>query len=284
MSFPTDDSRWQALCQRLPAAHASFIYGVKTTRIFCRPTCAARLARRANVVFFQTASEASRAGFRPCKRCKPSSADEPDLEQHKRDIVRRACDIMRGSGGAVAPAEVAGQVGLSGRYFHGIFKEVMGLTPVQYARQCARWGGDARLGGAASVSLPILSELGPTTLTETETWPAGNGAQVSGGVGETTARIPEFVVPFDSIGLDLDYCRTDMEAVFQGVAGLEDTALFPTRYGGELSTLCAGASGDVVEDFLPPTLEVYWNHVDQDVAPDTTPHEGNWWWDSASHG
>lgn len=277
MTFSTDDSRWQALCQRLPAAHASFIYGVKTTRIFCRPTCAARLARRANVVFFQTASEASEAGFRPCKRCKPSSADEPDLEHHKRDIVRRACDIIRGSEGTVTPAEVAKQVGLSGRYFHGIFKEVIGLTPVQYARHCAQRGGDACLEDAASVPLPLLSDRVPTMLMEKEVWLPGNGAQAPSGAAETTAGIPEFVVPFDHIDLGLDACPPDMEAIFQSPAGVADTTSLPANGNGEPSPSRAGASGDVVGELSPPNSEVYWNHVDQGAGQDMTLHELNWW-------
>ena len=145
MDFLTDTARWLALCARNPAAHTAFIYAVTTTRIFCRPTCSSRLARRAHVVFFDTAADASRAGFRACKRCKPAAL-LPTLEERQLDTIRRACRIMRGSAGPVALEDVARQVGWSSRYFHGIFKREMGITPVQYAKQCEQQAENASLG------------------------------------------------------------------------------------------------------------------------------------------
>ncbi|KAG9596227.1 hypothetical protein KCU77_g5192, partial [Aureobasidium melanogenum] len=67
-TFETPSSRWQALVTRNPAANGTFVYCVLTTHIYCRPTCPARLARRANVEFFSTSSEAEAAGYRACKR------------------------------------------------------------------------------------------------------------------------------------------------------------------------------------------------------------------------
>ena len=152
MAFLTDGARWLALCERNPAAHAAFIYAVTTTRIFCRPTCSSRLARRAHVVFFDTAADASRAGFRPCKRCKPAALF-PTLQERQHNTIRRACRIMRGSAGFTAPGEVARQVGWSSRYFHGLFKREMGITPAQYAKQCDPQAEDAPPGG----SLPLVA-------------------------------------------------------------------------------------------------------------------------------
>lgn len=70
-SFNNPHTRWRALTARDPAAHASFVYAVLSTRIYCRPTCPARLARRANIVFYDAAAQAAQAGFRACKRCRP---------------------------------------------------------------------------------------------------------------------------------------------------------------------------------------------------------------------
>src|SRR4051812_49957332 len=70
--YPDDESRWQAVVDRDPAADGRFCYSVRTTGVYCRPTCPARLARRENVRFHATCQEAERAGFRPCKRCKPT--------------------------------------------------------------------------------------------------------------------------------------------------------------------------------------------------------------------
>ena len=68
----TDDDRWQQVTDRDAKADGQFLYGVRSTGIYCRPSCAARLARRENVVFFNTCAAAETAGFRPCKRCQPN--------------------------------------------------------------------------------------------------------------------------------------------------------------------------------------------------------------------
>ncbi|POR34027.1 Bifunctional transcriptional activator/DNA repair enzyme Ada, partial [Tolypocladium paradoxum] len=68
--FADDDSRWQAVRARDVVADGFFVYAVRTTKVYCRPICKARLARRANVRFYATGGEAAAAGFRACKRCR----------------------------------------------------------------------------------------------------------------------------------------------------------------------------------------------------------------------
>ncbi|SPO02022.1 uncharacterized protein DNG_04695 [Cephalotrichum gorgonifer] len=129
--FTNPERRWQALRTRDPRSASAFTYAVTTTRIYCRPTCPARLARRANVVFFDTAPEAAAAGFRACKRCKPAqSPDAASARGRHEDIVRRACEAMHATGGRATLRTIAGDAGLSPRYFHGVFKKVVGVTPV----------------------------------------------------------------------------------------------------------------------------------------------------------
>ena len=72
-AFACDDARWEAVCRRDPVARGAFVYSVRTTGVYCRPSCAARLPRRENVRFHATCAEAEQAGFRPCKRCRPNS-------------------------------------------------------------------------------------------------------------------------------------------------------------------------------------------------------------------
>lgn len=144
MAFATDRARWEALTLRNPAAHTSFLYGVKTTNVFCRPTCPARLARRANVVFFDTIADAESAGFRACKRCKPDTSHSTIAEQHSK-LVTRACCIIEQHQGHIAPKDVAKQVGLSPRYFHGIFKQATGTTPARFAKYCSQFKADSRV-------------------------------------------------------------------------------------------------------------------------------------------
>jgi methylphosphotriester-DNA--protein-cysteine methyltransferase len=81
----SDSARYAILAARScrPSAVPPFIYGVKSTKIYCRPTCPARLARRANVVFFDTALEAKNVGYRACKRCRPDVVADADVEDAK---------------------------------------------------------------------------------------------------------------------------------------------------------------------------------------------------------
>jgi AraC family transcriptional regulator, regulatory protein of adaptative response / methylated-DNA-[protein]-cysteine methyltransferase len=72
------DPRWAAIATRDTRSDGEFLYSVRTTGVYCRPSCAARPARRENVGFHATAKEAERAGFRPCKRCRPDRISSPD--------------------------------------------------------------------------------------------------------------------------------------------------------------------------------------------------------------
>src|SRR5687767_13437916 len=70
MNATSSAARWRAIVNRDPSVN-SFVYAVRTTRIYCRPSCPARLARRANVEFYDSPAQAEKAGYRSCKRCKP---------------------------------------------------------------------------------------------------------------------------------------------------------------------------------------------------------------------
>lgn len=129
-SFATDEERWKAVAERDPAAENQFVYSVKTTGVYCRPTCKARLARRENVVFFRTPEEAEREGFRACKRCKPKEAAAPD--EHAA-MVAQACQRMDEAKTPVALRALAESAGMSPYHFHRVFKKMTGLTPKAYA-------------------------------------------------------------------------------------------------------------------------------------------------------
>jgi AraC family transcriptional regulator of adaptative response/methylated-DNA-[protein]-cysteine methyltransferase len=81
----TNDPRWAAVVARDPDADGKFFYSVRTTAVYCRPSCAARVARPENVAFYLTTADAERAGFRPCKRCKPDQVSLTD--QRAREIT-----------------------------------------------------------------------------------------------------------------------------------------------------------------------------------------------------
>jgi AraC family transcriptional regulator of adaptative response/methylated-DNA-[protein]-cysteine methyltransferase len=108
----------------------AFVYSVATTGVYCRPSCPSRRANRANVEFHASAADAKRAGFRPCKRCKP---DEPSLRAEHAAKVAKACRLIEQADEAPKLEEISASVGLSPYHFHRIFKSIAGLTPKAYA-------------------------------------------------------------------------------------------------------------------------------------------------------
>ena len=124
------DPRWNAVATRDRSADGTFFYSVRTTGVYCRPSCAARRANPKNVQFHKTAGEAERAGFRPCKRCRPGLLT---LEQQHASTVARICREIAAAGDSPRLDELARRAGLSPYHFHRVFKAVTGLTPRAYA-------------------------------------------------------------------------------------------------------------------------------------------------------
>jgi AraC family transcriptional regulator of adaptative response/methylated-DNA-[protein]-cysteine methyltransferase len=128
--FLTNDLRWEALTQRDRRADGAFLYGVATTGVYCRPTCASRLPNRENVRFFDSRAEAERAGYRACKRCRPNEASAG--ERHA-DAIRQACALLEQADPPATLDDLAAAAGLSPFHFHRLFKKSVGVTPKQYA-------------------------------------------------------------------------------------------------------------------------------------------------------
>ena len=125
-----DEARWEAFVARDASFEGQFYIAVKTTGVYCRPGCPARLPKRANVRFFDTRNEAERAGFRPCKRCKP---DQPSLGELHAGKIAQACRLIETADEAPKLDDLAEAVGLSPYHFHRIFKQALGVTPKAYA-------------------------------------------------------------------------------------------------------------------------------------------------------
>jgi len=149
---PSDDERYTAIQCRDPSQDGAFFYGVRTTGVYCRPSCAARLARRENVSFHPTCAAAERAGFRACKRCRPNEASQAERQA---ETVRRACCLIDAAEDAPTLADIARRVGVSPFHFHRVFKQATGVTPKAYAaaRRAARLQDG--LGTAESVTQAI---------------------------------------------------------------------------------------------------------------------------------
>ena len=129
-AFDTESARWAALAARDAAADGAFFYSVRTTGVYCRPSCAARPARPENVAFHATTADAEAAGFRPCKRCKP---DQAPLAQRNAAAVAAACQLIESAEEAPGLEALAAEAGMSPFHFHRVFKSVTGVTPKAYA-------------------------------------------------------------------------------------------------------------------------------------------------------
>jgi AraC family transcriptional regulator of adaptative response/methylated-DNA-[protein]-cysteine methyltransferase len=129
-NFVTDEERWQAVVDRNRAADGAFFFSVRTTGVYCRPSCGARLPRRENVAFHATLADAEAAGFRACLRCKPTLDRSEDA--HAKAVARacRAIEEAEEPPTLEALAKIAGQ---SPWHFHRVFKSVTGVTPKAYA-------------------------------------------------------------------------------------------------------------------------------------------------------
>jgi AraC family transcriptional regulator of adaptative response/methylated-DNA-[protein]-cysteine methyltransferase len=125
-----DEDRWGAVVHRDPSADGKFYYSVKTTGVYCRPSCASRRARRENVRFHATIADAEGAGFRPCKRCRPN--ERPLAEQYAA-VVAKACLVIESTDTIPSLDELASIANMSRFHFHRVFKAVTGVTPRAYA-------------------------------------------------------------------------------------------------------------------------------------------------------
>lgn len=148
----TGDPRWAAVLARDPAADGRFFYSVKTTGVYCRPSCASRRARPEHVAFHASAAAAERAGFRPCKRCKP---DQPAGQQAAR--VAELCRLIERAEQTPSLAILAQHAGLSPWHLHRVFKAVTGLTPRAYAAAHRAQRVKAGLRNAATVTEAIYA-------------------------------------------------------------------------------------------------------------------------------
>ncbi|HEY1648097.1 MAG TPA: methylated-DNA--[protein]-cysteine S-methyltransferase [Terracidiphilus sp.] len=183
-----EQSLWKQLLARDP--RAEFFYAVRTTGVFCRPSCASRRPLRANVRFFRSADEARAAGFRPCRRCKPTNTAWSNPLEKIRTHLEANLDR------AVPLAELARLVKLSPFTVQRLFKRAMGASPLQYQRALRAGALRASLKEGASVTTAIYNagfnsssrayEGAPLGMTPARFARGGHGERI----GFTTARTP----------------------------------------------------------------------------------------------
>src|ERR1700741_3093013 len=118
MDSIVNDPRWTKLVTRDAAADGSFVYSVATTGVYCRPSCAARTPNPRNVAFHADPAAAEAAGFRPCKRCRPTEAP---LAERQAALVAAACRRIEAAEEPLSLGELADGAGLSPYHFHRLF-------------------------------------------------------------------------------------------------------------------------------------------------------------------
>jgi AraC family transcriptional regulator of adaptative response/methylated-DNA-[protein]-cysteine methyltransferase len=125
-----EEDRWRAVLARDGRFDGRFVFGVRTTGIYCRPSCPARRPRRQNVVFFPVPEIAERAGFRSCRRCRPRDAAAPDP---RIAWVRRLCRAIEEGEGPPRLDALATLAGVSPHHLQRTFKRIVGVSPRAYA-------------------------------------------------------------------------------------------------------------------------------------------------------
>lgn len=132
---PLEEAKWwSAVLTRNAAFDGLVVYAVRSTHIYCRPSCASRRPARSQVVFFLIPEAAEQAGFRPCRRCLPHLHPPPDP---RLEVVQRICrEISDSPDGPPTLAELGSKLGFSPYHVQRMFKRVMGISPRQYADAC----------------------------------------------------------------------------------------------------------------------------------------------------
>ena len=136
--------RWHLVLARDRRYDGAFVYAVRSTGIYCRPSCPSRRPRRGQVAFFPVPEAAEQAGFRPCRRCRPREVNGRDPEV---ELVRQVCQLLDEHPDQPGTlAALSARVGASPRRLLHIFRRVLGLTPRQYrdARRLHRFKTDLK--------------------------------------------------------------------------------------------------------------------------------------------
>ena len=151
-SAAAQDPRWAAVLARDAQADDTFYYSVRTTGVYCRPSCPSRRANPENVEFYSSCEAAEQAGFRPCKRCRPRQAS---LADQRAATVARICEFINHAEATPPLAVLARQAGMSPYHFHRVFKATTGLSPKGYAaaQRARRVRGELQRAGTVTQAI-----------------------------------------------------------------------------------------------------------------------------------
>jgi AraC family transcriptional regulator, regulatory protein of adaptative response / methylated-DNA-[protein]-cysteine methyltransferase len=144
-----DETMWRAVVDRDRTADTGWVYGVRTTGIYCRPSCPSRRPKRENVAFFVSPLDAEAAGLRACRRCRPDRSNAPDPGA---DLVAATCRIIESSATVPTLDELAAATGVSRFHLQRVFTERTGVSPRAYAERLRAERVADRLAAGAPVS------------------------------------------------------------------------------------------------------------------------------------
>ena len=148
-----EENYWQAVLNRDSQSDGTFVFGVRSTGIYCNPSCPARHPRREQVTFFTRPEAAEEAGFRACRRCRPGETSVYELQV---EMFQRACRYIETHlDGLITLADLGKEVSVSPYHLQRVFKRVVGITPRQYVEACRLGQFKARLKEGESVTTAL---------------------------------------------------------------------------------------------------------------------------------
>jgi len=179
------EQQWQQILSRDTRQDGRFVFAVRTTGVYCRPSCPSRRPRRESVEFFASPQAAERAGYRACLRCKPTQISE------QAQYVIRARQLLDTSESTLTLAELSGRVGVSAFHLQRLFKRATGLSPREYqaARRSEQLKSRLRQGADVTTSLYDVGYSSPSRLYESAARQMGMtpATYAKGGAGEQIA-------------------------------------------------------------------------------------------------
>jgi len=153
--MPMNESRWRAVESRDARRDCEFVYGVRSTGVYCRPSCPSRRPQRAQVAFFAAPVAAEQAGFRPCRRCKPDLAAGSAREAETSAVVKLCRAIEQDPDRPAKLSALAQDAGTTTHRLHRAFRRVLGITPRQFADALRLRRLKGRLQGGVDVTTAL---------------------------------------------------------------------------------------------------------------------------------